>query len=71
MPHGISRELSKRDPYCELSPFWGGGLSMNELTILQVKDLKKYFPVGKKLLHAVDGVSFSVTQGTTLGVVGE
>ena len=44
---------------------------MNELTILQVKDLKKYFPVGKKLLHAVDGVSFSVTQGTTLGVVGE
>ncbi len=44
---------------------------MNEQTILQVKDLKKYFPVGKKLLHAVDGVSFSVAQGTTLGVVGE
>lgn len=35
---------------------------MNELTILQVKDLKKYFPVGKKLLHAVDGVSFSVSK---------
>jgi len=40
-------------------------------TILEIRNLKKYFPIGKKQLHAVDGVSFSVERGTTLGVVGE
>ena len=44
---------------------------MERSTILEVKDLKKYFPIGKRQLHAVDGVSFSVERGTTLGVVGE
>lgn len=39
--------------------------------LLEVCDLKKYFPIGKKQLHAVDGVSFTVEKGTTLGVVGE
>lgn len=40
-------------------------------TILEVKDLKKYFKVGAGTLHAVDGVSFSIEEGQTLGVVGE
>ena len=40
-------------------------------TILEVKNLKKYFKVGAGKLHAVDDVSFSVERGTTLGVVGE
>lgn len=40
-------------------------------TILEVKDLKKYFKVGAGMLHAVDDVSFTVEKGTTLGVVGE
>ena len=44
---------------------------MNDMNIIEVKNLKKYFPVGKKQLHAVDGVSFTVAQGPTLGVVGE
>ena len=46
--------------------------------LLMVKDLKKYFPVRggilnreKKFVHAVDGVSFSVAKGKTLGIVGE
>jgi len=46
--------------------------------ILQVRDLKKYFPLGKRLLsrverhvYAVDGVSFAIHQGETLGLVGE
>ena len=40
--------------------------------LLQVKDLTKHFPVsGGKVVHAVDGVSFSITKGKTLGLVGE
>lgn len=39
--------------------------------ILQVQDLKKYFPTKSGLLQAVDGVSFSVEKGKTLGIVGE
>lgn len=46
--------------------------------ILRVTDLKMYFPVTKGLLkrhiadvHAVDGVSFSIKRGETLGIVGE
>lgn len=44
---------------------------MEEKTLVQVKDLKKYFKTSKGMLHAVDGVSFSIPKGRTLGVVGE
>ncbi|MCD8223784.1 MAG: ABC transporter ATP-binding protein [Clostridiales bacterium] len=40
-------------------------------TILEVKDLCKYYKTPKGLLHAVDKVSFSIERGKTLGVVGE
>jgi len=40
-------------------------------TLLEVKNLKKYFKTPKGYLHAVDDVSFKVEQGKTLGVVGE
>ena len=40
-------------------------------TLLEVKDLKKYFKTPKGMLHAVDGVSFSLEEGKTLGIVGE
>ena len=46
--------------------------------ILEVKDLKKHFPVKKGLLrrtvgqvYAVDGISFTIGEGETLGLVGE
>ena len=39
--------------------------------LLEVKDLKKYFDTPKGKLHAVDGVSFAIERGKTLGVVGE
>ncbi|MGD8401609.1 MAG: ABC transporter ATP-binding protein [Bacillota bacterium] len=40
-------------------------------TLLEVQDLKKYFPTGQGCLHAVDGVGFRVEKGETLGLVGE
>ena len=46
---------------------------MNELTpALQVEGLTKHFPVsGRKVVHAVDNVSFSIFRGKTFGLVGE
>jgi len=51
---------------------------VNEI-LLEVKDLVKYFPVQQgvlasrlsKKVRAVDGISFSVRRGETLGLVGE
>lgn len=40
-------------------------------TLLEVKDLKKYFKTKRGILHAVDGVNFQLEKGKTLGVVGE
>jgi len=46
--------------------------------LLEVRDLKKFYPVEKGLfsrspqqVKAVDGVTFSVREGSTLGIIGE
>jgi peptide/nickel transport system ATP-binding protein len=51
---------------------------LSDNTLLEVKNLKMYFPVTKGLLKktvanvkAVDDVSFSIRKGETLGLVGE
>lgn len=45
---------------------------MSEQNILEVKDLTKHFRAGKKqIVHAVDGISFTLKRGKTLGLVGE
>jgi len=50
----------------------------NNMSILTVRDLKKYFPIRKGLfsravgyIKAVNGVSFDIIRGETLGLVGE
>ena len=50
-----------------------GNTVMNEKEVLiEVKDLRKYFQVGRhQVLKAVDGVSFKIYKGETLGLVGE
>jgi oligopeptide/dipeptide ABC transporter ATP-binding protein len=53
---------------------------MSERLFLEVNNLVKHFPISARgtfvkkqvgVVHAVDGISFSVRKGTTLGLVGE
>ena len=39
--------------------------------LLEVEDLRVQFETRQGLVHAVDGVSYSVDAGSTLGIVGE
>ena len=39
--------------------------------LLEVRDLVKHFVIGRGIVRAVDGVSFSIERGETLGLVGE
>ena len=56
-----------------------GAAPVSEKTpLIQVDHLKKYYPIKGGIIthvtgniHAVDDVSFSITEGETLGLVGE
>ncbi|PKN94719.1 MAG: peptide ABC transporter substrate-binding protein [Chloroflexi bacterium HGW-Chloroflexi-6] len=53
-------------------------MSVDQKVLLQVRDLKKHFPIYRGVfqrqvgaVRAVDGITFDVHQGETLGLVGE
>lgn len=61
-------------PAPSTTPMAGGGAP----PLLEVRDLAKRYPVGgspwrqtKEFVHAVDGVSFTLRRGESLGLVGE
>ena len=41
------------------------------MALFEVEHLKKYFPTARGMVHAVDDVTFSIKEGTTMGLVGE
>ena len=43
----------------------------NQDTLLEVRNLKKFFQIGDNTLKAVNDVSFDIKRGETLGIVGE
>ncbi len=60
------------------APFEDGVNAADNLGLLTVQELRKYFPIRKGIfkrvvgeVKAVDGVSFSIGAGETLGLVGE
>ncbi len=53
------RDISSRDPGQPGQPF------------LEVRDLRVHFPTDDGLVKSVDGLSFAVDRGCTLGIVGE
>jgi peptide/nickel transport system ATP-binding protein len=72
--HPYTQRLIAAVPHRKMDESGPTGLSS---PILEVKDLKKTYVTGggwlgrKRVVHAVDGVSFNVHRGETLGIVGE
>src|SRR5438132_1054096 len=65
---------SERPPLMSMTATNGAGPDSGDQVedlLLEVKDLKTYFHLSRGVVKAVDGVSFEVRRGRTLGVLGE
>ena len=49
----------------------GGPRPLDTEVVLEVKDLRTQFPLREGVVHAVEGVSYTLHRGRTLGIVGE
>jgi peptide/nickel transport system ATP-binding protein len=52
-------------------PAAGGPRPPSDLSFLDVRDLRIHFPTDDGLVKAVDGLTFNLERGKTLGIVGE
>jgi peptide/nickel transport system ATP-binding protein len=64
-------EAARRADWPTAITMSSSGASMSSEPLLTVQDLKVRFPTEEGIVKAVDGISFSMSQGETLGVVGE
>ena len=46
-------------------------MTVSEIPLLELRDLRTVFETSEATVHAVDGITFKVGNGATLGVVGE
>jgi oligopeptide transport system ATP-binding protein len=74
----MSRRLDGGDPGAKVPALSAPERELSAEPLLQVRDLQMLFPVEsgplhrhRECVHAVDGVSFELARGETLGLVGE
>ena len=72
-----SRDENCQRTYGSVLQIWEGGDCMTDAPLLEIRNVKKYYPIRKTrngtdlAVKAVDQVSLTVNQGEILGLVGE